>query len=98
MHVLARVLELRTYVQQYQNWAMQQDFSSEDHGAVHKWLWNVHDFTNADQLLKLLEPIENATVLLQAEDKPVIHKIGRILLWLVFASDKLDIKHYAEPH
>ena len=98
MHALARVLELRTYVQQYQNSAMQQDFSSEDHGAVHKWLWNVRDFTNADKLLKLLEPIENATVSLQAEDKPVIHKTGRILLWLVFASDKLNIKYYTEPH
>ena len=58
----------------------------------------MHDFANADKLLKLLEPIENATVLLQAEDKPVIHKTGRILLRLVFASDKLDIKHYTEPH
>ena len=53
----------------------------------------MHGFTSADKLLKLLEPIENATVPLQAEDKPVIHKTDRILLWLVFTSDKLDIKH-----
>ena len=65
---------------------------------MYKWLCNEQNFTNADKLLKLLEPIENPAVLLQAEDKLVIYKTGHILQWLVFMSDKFYIRHYTVPH